>query len=387
MENLVEESKLKVLLERIPGPAIFAAMALIYLALAQFVLYLNDPVFYGAGFWPAAGVSLGLLLLLPPRRWGWVIAGVAVAEFGGDIYHDYPTASILWWTLGNCVEPMVGALLIRRFSSPDGELVPVRKLMGFFVFGVIAGPVVGASIGSIGSLAFNPLSVVWPKYVIGDALGVLVMAPLLLVWKERTHARAWEERVGAVALPGIITLLVFRNWGVEWDVSLPYLIIPALIWTALRFGVREVAVASFFVAFIANYATATGYGAFAITGETHAVTLLQLYLVVVLLTALMVAALTSDLTDSKEIERRLASHNNELKAALEELGRSQLYLRKLEGILPICMGCKSVRSDNDKEWLALDEYLVSADAVSLSHTYCPTCTQKVLEDLSEPFGS
>jgi len=260
--------------------------------------------------------------------------------------------------------------------------VPLKKLMAFLAFGVLVGPLIGASIGSIGSLPFNPVSVVWPKYLIGDALGVLVMAPLLLVWNEPAYDRSWVERWGAISLSVAVTLMVFRNWGVEWDVSLPYLMLPPLIWTALRMGVRGAAIACFLIAFIANYATATGYGPFAMSSAPHAITLLQGYLLIAIVTALSVAALASDLIHSKEMERRSARHNKELAEAMDELRSSRLHLRKLEGILPICMSCKAVRSDDDREWVDLDDYLVAAEAISLSHTYCPQCAEQAIAELA-----
>src|SRR5687768_13545524 len=108
----------------IRGPLLFVAVAAGYLAMAQFVLWLNDPVNLGAGFWPAAGFSLGVLVLVPPKRWGWVLAGVGLAELGGDLAHGYPLDASLWWTAGNCIEPLVGALLLRWWGTCRGRSSP-----------------------------------------------------------------------------------------------------------------------------------------------------------------------------------------------------------------------------------------------------------------------
>ena len=367
------------LMDRLPGPVITVITGLAYLGLAQFVLWLNDPVLLGAGFWPAAGLSLALLLLLPTRRWAWVIAGVAAAEFGGDVLHDYPIGAASFWTLGNCIEPLLGAFLIRRFSTGGGVLTPIAQLSKFIIFGVVGGPLLGATIGSLGTIIYFDSGVwtVWPKYLVGDALGVLVIAPALLCWMEVPQKRSYTERAVFVASSILVTLLVFRNWDGGWDVTLPYLIVPFLTWAGLRFGVRAVAMSSLAMANVANWATANGYGPFAITGETeHAVTLLQLFLGITITASLMLASVVSDLTDRHAAERELRARNEDLADALKELSESKLHLRKLEGILPICMSCKAVRTDDDRKWVQLDEYLMVADAVSLSHTYCPDCAQK-----------
>lgn len=65
-------------------------------------------------------MSLAVLLMVPVRRWGWVIVAIAAAELGGDLARGHGLAVSLGWTLGNCVEPVVGALLLRRFGNPRG---------------------------------------------------------------------------------------------------------------------------------------------------------------------------------------------------------------------------------------------------------------------------
>jgi integral membrane sensor domain MASE1 len=365
----------------LPGPLLALLVAVVYGALAQFVILLNDPVYNGAGFWPAAGFSLGVLLLLPERKWGWVLVGIAVAEFGGDTIGMYPMGASALWTLGNCVEPLVGAILIRRFTTFDGTLAPVRNLVGFVGFGVIAGPLVGATIGSLGSTLFADGVAVWPKYFVGDALGALVVAPLLLVGKQQHFPhRSTAESVAIVISSVAVSVLIFRNWGVAWDVFLPYAIFPFLIWAALRFGTRGGVWLSFLVAQIANWATAMGYGPFSIPGGAgDPVTMLQGFLAVVIGSTLILAAVVEDLVDSREVERLLHEHNRELSATVGELKESHLYIRKLEGILPICMTCNMVRADDDKSWLALDRYVTQVDAFKLSHTLCPACEEREME--------
>ena len=294
---------------RIPGPLILLSVAMAYLALAQLVLWLNDPVRLGAGFWPAAGLTTAALLLLPTRRWGWVIAGVAAAELGGDLAHGYPLVASLLWTAGNCLGPLTGAALVRRFVDPRGALVPLRNLVGFLGLGVLAGSVVGASVGSLGSIVSigNPVWQVWPKYVVGDALGVLVVAPLLLTWRGPHLRRRWVETALLAVGLLVVPLAVFRNWGGTWDVTLPYLVLPLLSWAALRFSVRGAAWAVLWITLVANWATASGYGPFAMAGEPsgHAVTLLQIFLVIAAVSALILAALVDDLSDRDDVERAL----------------------------------------------------------------------------------
>ena len=371
-------------LESVPGPLLALSMFVVYLAFAQYVIKLNDPVNNGAGFWPAAGVALGVLLLLPERRWPWIIIAVVAAEVIGDLLHGYHPGGIFFWAMGNAAEPVLGAFLIRRWSPSGVGLAPIQRLLSFFALGVVAAPLLGATLGSIGTVLFYDLPALqaWPKFFMGDALGVLVMAPAILCWNTRSRSRPTLERVLLPLSLVIVTLLVFRNWSAQWDATLPYLVLPFLLWAGLRFGVRGASIGGLAVANIANAATAFGYGPFALVGaDTQAITLLQVFLGIALGSVLILGSLVEDLTSSHEVEQRLAAHNLELEHALEGVRNSQLYIRKLEGILPVCMSCKSVRSDDDSSWIPIETYLLSSEAFSLSHGFCPDCEEKALSEV------
>jgi methanogenic corrinoid protein MtbC1 len=77
--------------------------------------------------------------------------------------------------------------------------------------------------------------------------------------------------------------------------------------------------------------------------------------------------------DLVETQRRLEAKTRELETALEDVRSARLMLRKVQGILPICMGCGRVRSDDDREWLEIGEYIARTSAIALSHGYCPRC--------------
>lgn len=292
-------------------------VAVAYLLFAQLVMWLNDPVSAGAGLWPAAGVTLGALLLLPTRRWGWAVAAIVVAELGGDLVHGYGFWPSLGWTLGNVVEPLVGASLLRWAATRDGRIASLRNLLLFLALGVGAGPLVGASIGSATTvLAMDmPLSQVWPKYFVGDALGVLVVAPAILAFRVPKVGHHRLEAAALVVLSLATTGAVFGDWSGEWVASMPYLLMPLLTWAALRFGMRGVAWLGFAITMIGNAATAYGDGPFASAGgpDGQAITLLQVFLAVSISCSMLLAALVHHLTERQRVEnqwRYQATHDS-----------------------------------------------------------------------------
>jgi len=69
------------------------------------------------------------------------------------------------------------------------------------------------------------------------------------------------------------------------------------------------------------------------------------------------------------LERALAKQVHDLEAALADV-------RKLKGLLPICMYCKSVRDDKDY-WHQIEEFIHTETGTDFSHGICPTCMEKL----------
>jgi hypothetical protein len=67
-----------------------------------------------------------------------------------------------------------------------------------------------------------------------------------------------------------------------------------------------------------------------------------------------------------------------------ENARSQAaaQLRILEGLLPICAGCKDIR-DGAGEWHRLESYLSTHSSVTFTHSLCPPCAEQYRADLYE----
>lgn len=288
----------RTVLSAVPGPVVSAVVGLSYVALAQYVIWLNDPVNAGAGYWPAAGLTLVALLLLPVRRWGWVIGAVVVAELGGGAVHGYPLAATSWWAAGNVAEPVVAALLLRRLGH-GARLAPLGSLVPFLLAGVVLGPLVGAAIGSVGTSAEYGTSQVdvLLKWWAGDGLGVLVVAPLLLCFREPAVPGRSRLEIAATATAAVaVTLVSFRDWSQAWDVGLAFLVFPVMMLASVRLGIRGAAIIGFVVAELANLATAMGHGPFNLVGDgdPHAITVLQVFLASALATALVMATLVHD---------------------------------------------------------------------------------------------
>lgn len=76
------------------------------------------------------------------------------------------------------------------------------------------------------------------------------------------------------------------------------------------------------------------------------------------------------------LQGKLVAHVEELEGALSQV-------KVLQGMLPICSYCKSIRDDQDY-WQAVESYIIKHSSVQFSHGICPNCYEKiVLPDIEQ----
>jgi response regulator RpfG family c-di-GMP phosphodiesterase len=82
------------------------------------------------------------------------------------------------------------------------------------------------------------------------------------------------------------------------------------------------------------------------------------------------------------VESALLKRDNErLRRVLDDFSNAFWHLRKLQEVLPLCMGCGRVR-DEQGRWVALPAFL-QRNGAFLSHGYCPPC-EAMLDDDGSP---
>ena len=91
-------------------------------------------------------------------------------------------------------------------------------------------------------------------------------------------------------------------------------------------------------------------------------------------------AIVRDITERKRQENIIKESHALLtrqKAELEEtLGR----IKRLEGLLSICMQCKKIRTENN-DWHQLEQYIGEHSDAVFSHGLCPECLEKAMKKL------
>lgn len=216
----------------------------------------------GPAFFPAAGVTVSAMLLTRRSRWPVIVAAIFLAEFAVDLRYDFSWAAATGFALANTIEPLVGATLVRRWCKGPPDLRRRDDLARFVVGAVVSGPLVG---GVIGGLVIALRDGVWLPHATlhwwaGDGIGVLVVAAPILLWPKQSRVLAARKAEMVLTLLATVGLSI-----VAFLSELPpaLFLLPVLAWAAFRLDVLGAALAGAVVAFITNFMTDGGYGAFA----------------------------------------------------------------------------------------------------------------------------
>ena len=303
-----------------------------YLALAQGLSVLTAGQYSSPTFWPAAGVPLGAMLISPKTRWPAILIAVAIAEAISNLIFEANLPAITGWVLANVLNPLIAATLIRR-AHPRFDLRSPSQLAAFVLFAGVIGPFASGLVGTATSVwwwgsEWSRLGGWW----VGDALGGLVIAPLFLAFRAPPLRRSWTEITISGGLLVAAVVLVFQNWGPGFDIAVTYLVLPPLVWAALRFGLRGAAVGAALLGMVGGWSTPIGYGPFVATADYNAILLFQLYLGAMTVAALLIAVLVADLTEREEIQRE-SERRQRQQAALAQLGQHSLLASRPKDVL------------------------------------------------------
>src|SRR2546421_8340485 len=193
---------------KIPTLPAIGALTLIYLIAGKLALQLAFLHKSASPVWPPAGIALAALLVLGYRVWPAIFVGAFVVNF-------WTTPNILvslGIASGNTLEALCGALLVNRFADGMQVFDRPQNVFKFALAALISttlAPTFGVSSLAIGSFAqWSNYWPIWLTWWLGDASGVLVIAPLLMLWSVPSTQRKWN-RNQAVEVSVLLSLLVF----------------------------------------------------------------------------------------------------------------------------------------------------------------------------------
>jgi signal transduction histidine kinase len=295
-----------------------------------------DPV---AGFatlvWPASGLSLAVLFWRGSRLW----PAVALGAFLSNVWTGAPRAVALGIAIGNTLEAVAGAAILRSSKEFRGSFDRVRSALRF-ILAALTSTIIGATVG-VASLELwgivdgSGLVETWRAWWVGDALGDLLVAPLVLIWVtpplKGVRVAGRLEGAALVAVLLGTAFLIFGRHAPAQIAGNAYFLYPPLIWAALRFGQRGAISATFAYAVLAIAGTALDRGPFLAATLHESLLVLQLFMGTTAATFLVLGA---SVLEKRKAVRDLRASQAGLETRVEEgealLNRANERLRLLK---------------------------------------------------------
>ena len=285
-------------------------LALTYYTLGKVGLLMAIPPGLATPLWLPAGIALTAVLFLGKR----LLLGVALGSFlvnldlqlAGDGRLGLFGASALaaCIALGACAQAYIGARLTSRWLLDRSPLESRREILRFCVVPVALGcavsPTVGLTAASASEAApWAQFGVQWVTWWLGDSIGVLMVAPVFLAWRRRA-AFDFRHRGLELALCFALT-----TWGSYLVFSAPLgsplndrvvslALLAFLFWAAWRLGSIETLAVMFVIAGLSIWGTTRGTGPFVGSEAVPALLMLEIFLVVLITTALGAVATTNE---------------------------------------------------------------------------------------------
>jgi two-component system, NarL family, sensor histidine kinase FusK len=307
------------------APAYWVAIPLVALAYASAAglsLMLAIPPGYATAVWPPAGIALAAWLAFGSRIWPGILLGAALANLG--VAGTTPVVALAIG-LGNTAEAAAAGLLLRRYLALRHRFERPAAVWAFAAIAFGAAAIAATSgvttLALAGQVRWADFGAHWLTWWLGDATGIVIVAPLLLAWSEPGVGRtAGEKRIEVQLFAALLALCAALMWAVRFPADtvqkLAYLMIPLVTWAAARLDQRAVTAASFAISVLAIVDMLDGVASmFAPMPLNESLLMLQLFVSLVALVGLTLSTLAGEVV---RINAKLEASRSELQGLLTE---------------------------------------------------------------------
>jgi len=304
-------------------------LLLLYYATGRLGLSLAFVNVSATAIWAPTGIALASMLMWGYRVWPIILFGAFLV----NVTTSGSAGASLAIAIGNTLEGLLCAKLVNRYASGWHAFEQAPDIVRFTLLTAFSGTVVGATVG-VTSLVLSGLAegsryaVIWLTWWLGDVTGAVIAAPVLILWVANPGIR-WrrQQLVEAASLFAAVLLFCAAVFGSHMFDKIPpgFFVLPLVVWAALSFSQREVALLNLLLATLAIVGTVLGLGPFAGRSPNQSLLLLQMFVAVVSITGLILAAvvnerrgLTQSLSESEVRYRLVAETASDALISIDE---------------------------------------------------------------------
>ncbi len=240
--------------------------------------------------WPPTGFAIAAILYFGYRVW----PAIFIASFVVNTTSGIGLIATLGIAIGNTLEAIAASFLILKWIG-NAPFNSAQSTLTFYLV-VLLTTTISATIGVTSLLLTyvidgQQLLLFWTTWWLGDAVGGLVVTPLIftLIHKPTfvlNKVRYYE--LTALFIGTLLSVIIVFS-GTPPDYSFSFFLIPTLVWAALRFQQHGAMTMIVLYTLVAIYSTLHGTGPFVLADTNESLLLLQSFIAIALMTALIIA--------------------------------------------------------------------------------------------------
>jgi diguanylate cyclase (GGDEF)-like protein len=311
VERSASSSLSRLAAHRIGGPIVAFVGALAgFVALGRCGYQLVGASGGVASFWPATGLIVALLVVVPSRLRPWIVAALLPGELITDAMQGYPALTALGWGMNNILEAVLGAWIVLKLAGGRPRGNRVRDFVALAVAAVAAPLVGGLGGGAVSVATFGgSFGTAWLNWWCGDAAGIMLVVPLVVSFAERGPRRSTARTLVGLVEVGLVIGVAVAVFAFTQQ-PLEFLILPPVVLLAVRHDLRLTAVASLVFAIVATIFTGNDLGPLSTFPDVESRVLgLQTFIAATAFVAFLICAAMSERTRAEAALAELATQD------------------------------------------------------------------------------
>jgi len=305
------------------------AIALLYYLFARLGYFLAFEHTTALPTWPPSGIAFALIILLGRSSWPGITIGALIANIMAywNTPNLPPQTIIVISTsiaIGSTLEALLGNNLVQAWIKDSYPFKNTKSAFRFLLVTIVM-CIVGASIAAL-TLYYNKaislenlLKTGFSMWV-GNAVGILLFTPFVLAISQRHVFKYSSEKGIEISIFLLMITVIYGLLHVEYlrptlERSLPFLVIPFLLWLAFRFDLLIATAGVLFTSLFAIYTTIHGQGPFVLVESYDSMLLLQIFIGVISISAIILSATVKE---RFEAQLKLKEFNFNLEGMIQE---------------------------------------------------------------------
>ncbi|MEO7991115.1 MAG: MASE1 domain-containing protein [Chryseolinea sp.] len=304
-------------------------VALLYYLFARLGYFLAFENTNALPAWPPSGIAFALIILLGRSSWPGITIGALVANVmaywnGPSLSPQTIIAISSFIAIGNTLEAVIGNYLVQAWIKDRYPFKNTKNAFRF-LFVTMTMCLFGACIGTW-ALYFNDVALLENllktgfSWWVGNVVGILLFTPFILAIAQKhiykfSSEKGIEIGIFLIIIAGIYALLQIEYLRPTLEHSLPFLVLPFLLWLAFRFDLMIAIAGVLATSLFSIYVTIIGRGPFVLLASYDSMLLLQIFIGVISISTIILSATVKE---RAQAQLKLKEFNFNLEEMVQE---------------------------------------------------------------------